>query len=177
MSELSRNPESPGSALSPKERVLNERVAGAHPTDRSRLRSFSRPSYLLIIGALLLAVLATGGVVLWMSGQGGSQFATATVDGVEYGVSVARSLRVPPDLVSKYGTATSITGGLDLDGTSVYTIRGIDPTLALLAKLKPGAHDDVGPLGEYAVLARGSGLEELCPYFDSSGEGVPTVCD
>jgi hypothetical protein len=132
----------------------------------------------LILAALLLAVMAAGGVLLWLTGQfGPSQVATANVDGLEYGVSAARSLQVPPELVSRYGTVASTNAPLDLDGTSVYSILGIDPALVLLMKLKPGAHDDLGLLGDYALLVRGSGFEELCPYFDPFSEGAPTVCE
>jgi len=132
----------------------------------------------LILAALLLAVVAAGGTLLWVTGQlGPSQIATAHVAGLEYSVGAARSLHVPPELVSKYGTVASITTRLDVDGTDVYSIRGIDPALVLLMKLKPGAHNDIGLLGDYAVLVRGAGLDELCPYFDPSGEGAPTVCE
>ncbi len=127
--------------------------------------------------ALILGtVLAAGGVALLLSDQFGSQVATAKVGGLEYVVAGARGLDVPAGLVSEYGSAASIKTNIDVEGTDVYSIDGIDPALVLLMKLQPGARDDAGLLGDYAVLIRGSGFAQLCPYFDVPSEAAPTVC-
>jgi YD repeat-containing protein len=66
-------------------------------------------------------------------------------------------------------------GNLQIQGATAYAIDSVDPEDALVVRLQPGSRDDAGPLGDYALLVRGS-YASLCKFFDPASEVTPAEC-
>lgn len=123
--------------------------------------------------AVLLLVASAAGASVLFGDQSGSRPATATVNGLKYTLSSARGFEFPSERIVPYGEATGIEDDR-VEGASVFSIVSIEPTSILLIRLQPGAHDDVGPLGEFLILARGpNAFTDLCQYFDLASEFRP----
>lgn len=129
-----------------------------------------------VLATVALALVAAVSVAVFQfSGQTGSQPSTMDVNGVTYGLVAARSLVVTEGDLTPYADATGAASDLPLAGRTAYAIRGVDPGHALVVPLQPGAADDVGSLGRYALLIRGS-FADLCHLFDGSSPATPTEC-
>lgn len=132
----------------------------------------SRTLLTFAVGVLVLVGLVA---TWWVTSGSGSEIASAKVGGLDYSMTAARTLRVPSELIRPHIDASSVRSPLEVDGKRTLSIVGIDPTLVLLMKLAPGAHDDAGPLGEFVVLVRGNGLAQLCQFL-APDEGLPASC-
>lgn len=131
----------------------------------------------LVAVPLVLAIVAVGivGFTSFVS-EPGSRPARAIVDGTQYDVAVARSLRVPEDVLVPFAQLTSMEGGFKLADNTAYSLPDVDPSKALVLRLEPGQRDDL-PLGDYLLLVRGDGAEaHLCPYFDPASPATPPRC-
>jgi hypothetical protein len=125
--------------------------------------------------SLAAAALVVAVVTLTFGQESGSSPATVDIRGLTYGVLVARTLDVEPDALSPFDSVNA--GALTLPAAEgvAYQIAGVDPAEALVVPLVPGARDDSGPLGEFALLHRGSSLSNLCHLF-RQGPGTPEEC-
>lgn len=128
-----------------------------------------------MLAAGLAFVLVLGVAAVQLVGQTGSRPATAEVGGLTYGVAVARSLRLTEANLRVYGELSRLDSGLQIQGSDVYVIEGVSPEDALVVRLEPGARDDAGPLGDYALLVRGS-YAPLCEFFDPTSDATPAEC-
>lgn len=158
--------------------VLDGRNPAAVAAD---IASRKRPAGLVafripaLLAAALALVLIVGFTVVQLLGQTGSRPATAKVQGLSYVVAAARSLELSGADLRVYGELNSFDSNLPIRGTTVYAIDGVDPGDALVVRLKPGSRDDAGPLGDYALLVRGS-YASLCKFFDPASEVTPAEC-
>lgn len=127
---------------------------------------------------LVIVIAVSAGVSAYFGSETSSRIATAVVNDLQYVVSGARSLHLPPEVLTPYGEATQMGDDQLVDGLTVYAVRGIDPKQILVIKLKAGTRDDVGPLGDYFLLWRGGNavISEICPYFDRTSDATPQVC-
>ena len=101
--------------------------------------------------------------------------ATAQVNGVTYGVGIARSIDLSGAALTAYSSATQ-DGGFATESATAYQVDDVDPGKVLVMRLVPGQRDDSGSIGEYLVLIRGGGYDLICPYFRPGDPLAPTVC-
>lgn len=138
------------------------------------LRNLAGPSRVApLLGAIGTAItlLACGPIGAEVDG-----LATARVGGLEYVVSVARSLEVPDTDLRPFADA-EIDPLFEFDGVTARAITGVDPERLLVLLLEPGQNDDAGPLGRYVLLVRGPDAFGLvCEYFDPTSEATPSIC-
>jgi hypothetical protein len=74
------------------------------------------------------------------------------VEGQSYRVAIARYLMVPEKDLVPHGQATDDTvTQLLVDGTT-FRLPGIAPTVALVARPRPGLADDSGSVGDFILL-------------------------
>ena len=121
--------------------------------------------------ALLLMVAACG------LGDRGS---TAQVEGLQYEISVARSLQAGEADLEVYGQVSGYTdpGGYPFADTTAFSLRDVDPRAALLVRWADGLRDDAGSLGEYALLYRDLdyATSGICAYFEPVSPARPPEC-
>jgi hypothetical protein len=134
-----------------------------------------RRGWLLSASAAVIVVLAVG-VGLWAFRPSlqESYPAAVSVGGLEYLVGIGRGLSVSQADLAPFGVIEQIPNGLGLDQFAdpiAYTLDGVDPREALVARTAPGLGDDAGPYGKWFILwgpgaLRGPHSAALCGYFD-----------
>ena len=136
--------------------------------------SWSRllPSLRSAVAVALLLVLAACGL--------GDRGSTAQVEGLQYEISVARSLQVGEADLEVYGQVSGYTdpGGYPFADTTAFSLRDVDPRAALLVRWADGLRDDAGSLGEYALLYRDLdyATSGICAYFEPVNPATPAEC-
>jgi len=136
-------------------------------------RRLSMSAFSAVAAAVLVAAVSFAAYQL--SSGTGSEPATMDVGGVTYGLVAARSLLVSEDDLTPYGEIAGDASDVPIVGRTAYAVRGVDPNHALVVPLAAGAADEVGSLGRYALLIRGS-FADLCHLFDVSNDATPTEC-
>jgi hypothetical protein len=151
------------------EAVAADAVRRARPAELAAWRTRA------VVVAAVALVLVVGFTAVQLVGHAGSRPATAKIQGLTYVVAAARSIRLSESDLRVYGELDTFESGLQIQGTTAYAIDGVDPEDALVVRLQPGSRDDAGPLGDYALLVRGS-YAPLCKFFDPASEVTPADC-
>lgn len=147
-------------------------AADAISRANSRRARRTTPPALLAAATLSLVIGVTVAVIL---SQSGVQPASARVNGRDYGIAAARSLRVSEADLEAYGEVERFDSALPIQGTTAYALNGVDPANVLVVPLQPGSQDGAGQLGDYALLVQGS-FAAVCPYFDPTSSATPDEC-
>ena len=115
--------------------------------------------------------------VIGLGGCGSSSTSGGTVDGLRYNLGGARTLSVPEADLATFGRATDLSYADWFIDDTAYSVKGADPRVILVLRLKAGVSDDAGPLGDFMVLTRGNDAEKsICKYFDASQGPIPAAC-
>lgn len=153
----------------------NPAAVAAETVTRGRSARTSVMRTPALLAAAAAVILVIGVTAVQFLGQTGSRPATAEVGDLTYGVAAARSLQLTEADIRAYGEVVRFDSGLRIQDTTAYAIAGVDPEVALAVRLEPGARDNAGPLGDYALLVRGS-YAPLCKYFDPTSDATPAEC-
>jgi hypothetical protein len=104
----------------------------------------------------------------------------ARVAGLDYDVGAfSEELLIGEDDIEAYGPITRMGPGdadTQLADMTTYSIQGIDPQIALLARWSQEFLDGQEfPINGWAILLRGS-WSELCPYTDPQSDSFRFYC-
>jgi hypothetical protein len=168
---LRRYVDRPGLVADPAEVVAG--VMSRHSQARRPWLAFSAVAAGLVV---VIAVVAGARLLDGMASRG-SQAAAATVDGLEYAVSVGRDLLVEEGDLAPHGTVASTNYDAFAIGATAYAVDGVPASVALVVRADPGWSDDNGAT-EFFILWRDGAwtASGLCPFMDPDGPGTPDEC-
>jgi hypothetical protein len=151
-------------------------VPPAHVVADVTARTAPRRRWLVPAGLAAGVLVAVAGLAgIQALNNMASRPAEARVEGLTYGLAIARGLAFEEGDLTAYGQVSSSESAWFADRIA-YAVDGVDPDDALVVRLRPGLGDDDGPWGEWALLTRGAVTRPLCPYYDPLSPFAPPEC-
>lgn len=139
----------------------------------------ARPLAAAVAALLVVAVVGVGIIGPRIGGEGSSP-AMVRVNGLDYYVGIGRGLTVTEADITRYAVLETGRFSMPLDQFAdriAYSLQGVDPLEALVARTLPGSRDDAGPYPEFFMLWGPAGpiasghqtySAAMCSHFDLS---------